>query len=185
MRRLLSHLDELSESTQQLSIGHAKVFCLLLAERQRLVFKKAFSDPDFYSFVAGADQWLADLWDGGNFGASLDISQPSTQSQDAGLNFIYSLDEISRLSAFNIVAVCRTVAEGSLNILDSLSYSIYQLPVNASSDNFVDFAPLVSTEISRQLEDLRAISAAGSLNDLAVFRSRSVADMTLEKWYRD
>jgi len=183
MRRSLKHLIDLQARASKFSTDQARAFCLLCIERQKFAYDKATTIVRAEDSNA-AREYLDILWRQQTPPNPLQLIEPTYEAEDAAANFIYSVYEFSEIKAGNIAKPCRAVAEMSLDIVDSLAYSISELPVNSANDQVIDGGPLMSDEIARQEEDMRALEAMSSV-DFSALKANSRIDLTQGWWFLD
>lgn len=184
MREMLKHLLRVQERASKLSFEQARVFCLLCAERQKFAYDKSTTvvrpeDSD------RARKYLDALWLQNVPLEPVPLVEATFDAEDAAANFVYTLEAITEINLVNYPLSCKVVAEFSMNILDSLAYSVLRLPVGSFGDEVVDSSLFVSTEIARQSEDLDELARAVLPINLEAFKAKSQMDLTLGAWFSE
>lgn len=182
MRKAFKHLVNLQARVSGFSVDQAKAFCLLCVERQKFAYDKTTTIVRSDDSIA-ARIYLDILWNKQTPTNNLPLLDAEFDAEDAAANFIYSVYEIDKIESKNVIGPCRVIAEMSMDILDSLAYSISGLAVNAANDEIIDAGLLISTEIARQEQDLRIVEAMAAAVDFDALKGNSRIDITLGTWF--
>lgn len=184
MRKSLKHLIDLQARASSFSVDQAKAFCLLCIERQKFAYDKAATVVRIEDSNLARD-YLDALWRREIPLNPLPMLEPTFWAEDAAANFIYSVYEFAEIGPGNTSKPCRAVAEMSLDILDSLIYSMLNLPVNSANDQIIDSDSLMGDEIARQERDVRAVEAMVMKVDFDALKEHSKIDITQGNWFLD
>jgi hypothetical protein len=183
VREMLKHLVRVHERASKFPLEKARIFCLSCAERQKFAYDKSVTVVSAED-SRRAREYLDALWRQSIPVEPVSPIEATFDAEDAAANFVYVLDAITGMNSANYSASCKVVAEFAMNTLDSLAYSVLQIPANRVNDEIVDASDFVVTEILRQNQDLDFLEAALAPVDLDEFRARSQVDITLGAWFQ-
>lgn len=169
MRPLLDHLTQLEQKFKSLAPHHAFVFGISCAERQWPIYELA-SEGKVWSNQQILRQILDKTWDWllgeGEFphGCSEMCEKAILESiEDENASFAYHVTV--SLSAYfynienNLPTECFRIGGENLELIETLVYDLYKLPISSQNDPIIDRHPLMMEEMSLQKGELAVLLA--------------------------